>query len=336
MAVLPGDLEISGVPVGGLSGLAWDATTGTWLTVSDDAAVRGPARVYHLAIDLDNGRLTDQGLAVLETIELRDKGGRPYAPHTVDPEGITLLPDGTFYVSSEGNAGQAIPPFVRHFAPDGDLLDEIPLPPHVHPNGDGTRGVRQNTGLEALGLTADTRWLFTATESALAQDGPANDPDADSPARLLRYNRRNGKLASEHIYMLGPLPALPDPPDGIAVKGVTELLPLTENDLLVLERAYVQGRGNTVELYLATLHGASDISNIPSLTAANLTPQRPLPKHLVLDFATLGVPVDNLEGMALGPHFPDGRRLFIVVSDNNFNQETQLTQFLAFAMTPSS
>lgn len=335
MAVYPGNRVLAGAPVGGLSGLTWEDTTETWLAVSDDAAVRGPARAYRLRIDLDDGRLEEDAVEVLEMIELRDTDGGSFAPHTVDPEGIAVLPDGTFYASSEGNAGEAIPPFVRRFAPDGAPLEELPLPPHLIPDGDERRGIRQNTGLEALGLTADNRWLFTAAESALAQDGLANHPERDSPARLLRFDRSSGELASEHVYVLDPLPARPEPSDGVAVKGITELLPLTENHLLVLERTYVQGHGNTVQLYLATFSDATDVSGVPDLTPGTEGDRetvQPMRKHLVLDFATLGVPVDNLEGMALGPDLPDGRRLLLVVSDNNFNADTQISQFLAFAL----
>lgn len=335
MAVYPGNRELAGAPIGGLSGLTWDGTTETWLAVSDDAAVRGPARAYRLAIDLDDGRLEEDAVKVLEMIELQDADGGSFAPHTVDPEGIAVLPDGTFYASSEGNADEGIPPFVRRFAADGSPLEELSLPPHLAPDGDGKRGIRQNTGLEALGLTADNNWLFTAAESALAQDGLANHPERDSPARLMRFNRHSGELASEHVYVVGPLPARPEPSDGVAVKGITELLPLTENHLLVLERTYVQGHGNTIELYLVTFSDATDVSDIPDLTPgtdAGREPVQPMSKHLLLDFATLGVPVDNLEGMAFGPNLPDGRRLLLVVSDNNFNATTQTTQFLAFAL----
>lgn len=343
MAVYPGNREIAGAPIGGLSGLAWDAATETWLAVSDDAAVRGPARVYRLAIDLDDGRLEEDAVKVVEMIELRDADGGPFAPHTIDPEGIAILPNGTFYASSEGNADEGIPPFVRRFAADGSPLEELSLPSHLAPDGDGRRGIRQNTGLEALGLTPDNRWLFTAVESALAQDGLANDPKHDSPARLLRFVQSTGELASEHVYVVDPLPARPEPPDGVAVKGITELLPLTENHLLVLERTYVEGHGNTVELYLATFPDATNVSGIPDLTpGGHRSPSgewsgrreavQPVSKRLLLDFATLGVPVDNLEGMAFGPDLPDGRRLLLVVSDNNFNADTQITQFLAFAL----
>ncbi len=56
-------------------------------------------------------------------------------------------------------------------------------------------------------------------------------------------------------------------------------------------------------------------------------------KTLIADLATThGVPpLDNIEGIALGPVLPDGRQSLVFVSDNNFSP-AQVTQFLAFAM----
>ena len=54
-------------------------------------------------------------------------------------------------------------------------------------------------------------------------------------------------------------------------------------------------------------------------------------KSLLLDLRTLGLPLDNIEGMAIGPTLPDGRRSLILVSDDNF-AATQFTQFLLFAL----
>jgi hypothetical protein len=52
-----------------------------------------------------------------------------------------------------------------------------------------------------------------------------------------------------------------------------------------------------------------------------------------LGLDALGIPLDNVEGMTLGPELPDGRRSLILVSDNNF-APSQFTQFLLFALSP--
>jgi hypothetical protein len=50
-----------------------------------------------------------------------------------------------------------------------------------------------------------------------------------------------------------------------------------------------------------------------------------------LDLSELGIYLDNLEGMTLGPRLPDGSQSLVLVSDNNFN-DIQLTQFLLFRL----
>jgi hypothetical protein len=58
---------------------------------------------------------------------------------------------------------------------------------------------------------------------------------------------------------------------------------------------------------------------------------RPAKKTLVLDLDTLGIPLDNVEGMAFGPKLRHGDRSLILVSDNNF-APAQFTQFLLFSV----
>ena len=56
-------------------------------------------------------------------------------------------------------------------------------------------------------------------------------------------------------------------------------------------------------------------------------------KTLLLNLDDLGIPLDNVEGMTLGPKLPDGRQSLVMVSDNNF-ATSQFTQFLLFAISP--
>jgi Esterase-like activity of phytase len=52
---------------------------------------------------------------------------------------------------------------------------------------------------------------------------------------------------------------------------------------------------------------------------------------LLLDLDALGITLDNVEGMAIGPDLADGRRTLVLVSDNNFSP-AQFTQVLLFAL----
>jgi hypothetical protein len=72
--------------------------------------------------------------------------------------------------------------------------------------------------------------------------------------------------------------------------------------------------------------GADDVSSVASLASFN---GRTVDKTLLVNMASLGIAADNLEGLALGPILPDGRRALLVISDDNFS-DTQINQFLLF------
>jgi hypothetical protein len=91
--------------------------------------------------------------------------------------------------------------------------------------------------------------------------------------------------------------------------------------------------GNTIKLYQVDLSNATDISQIETLNNADLSAIKPAEKTLLLNFDTLNLSpkTDNVEGMTLGSPLPDGRRVLILVSDNNFS-EKQITQILALSL----
>ena len=69
--------------------------------------------------------------------------------------------------------------------------------------------------------------------------------------------------------------------------------------MLVLERAYATGVGNSLRLYDIDTRDASDTLALDTLTPGN---HRPAPKRLVADFATSGLSrLDNTEGLCWGP-----------------------------------
>jgi hypothetical protein len=108
---------------------------------------------------------------------------------------------------------------------------------------------------------------------------------------------------------------------------VSEILMLDARRLLVLERAYAMGVGNSLRLYVVDTAEATDTLGRAKLEAGTF---RAAPKQLVADFATLGLSrLDNTEGLCWGPRLPNGRRCLVAVSDDNFNA-SQVTQFAAF------
>ena len=123
------------------------------------------------------------------------------------------------------------------------------------------------------------------------------------------------------------------PPTAFAVNGLVELLPLNNEFLIAMERSFsvgVPGTGNSIKLYSVKLPGATNVNGAESLMGS-LGSVQPAQKTLLLDLDTLGIPLDNVEGLTLGPKLPDGRQSLVLVSDNNF-AASQFTQFLLFAI----
>jgi 3-phytase len=150
----------------------------------------------------------------------------------------------------------------------------------------------------------------------------------------VRYNLKSGRPDRQHLYWTDPIAEPPVPAGNFAVNGLVEVLSLNNQYLLSMERSFSVGApdtGNTIKLYLVKVAGADNISGLDSV-AAKLAKIRPVKKTLLLDLDELGIPLDNVEGMAFGPDLPDGRRSLLLVSDNNFSP-AQFTQFLLFAVT---
>ena len=100
-----------------------------------------------------------------------------------------------------------------------------------------------------------------------------------------------------------------------------------------MERSFsvgAPGTGNTIRLYRSRSQGATDVNGFDSL--ATLLGEHPAGREdaRCSISKSLGIPLDNVEGMAFGKKLPDGRRSLILVSDNNFSPAA-FTQFLLFA-----
>jgi hypothetical protein len=330
-AIVPTGTTFAGTTVGGLSSITYDAARDVYYAISDDQV---GVRFYTLRLAVSDGSLGAGDVQFTAVTVLKAADGQPFAAQTVDPEGLALTKAGTLIATSEGFSNRQIDPWVREFSLQGNQLRVLPVPSPFLPNAAGTRGVRLNLAFESAGTPPNGRFLFTATEGALVQDGPAASLTARSPARLLRYNLQTGRLDRQYLYWTDTIAEPPVPPTAFAVNGLVELLPLNNEFLIAMERSFSVGApdtGNTIKLYRVKVSGATNIDGADSL-AGSLGDVRPVEKTLLLDLDTLGIPLDNVEGLTLGPKLPDGRQSLVLVSDNNF-APTQFTQFLLFALS---
>ena len=133
--IFPTSTQFQGTAFGGLSSIAYDERRQVFYVLSDDQV---NARFYTLRIGVATGAPVVQILAVTT---LRDASGQPFAPLSLDPEGLALTKDDTLVITSEGFANRLIDPWVREFGLDGRQLGSLPVPSAFLPNATGTRGV---------------------------------------------------------------------------------------------------------------------------------------------------------------------------------------------------
>jgi hypothetical protein len=338
---IPNDEKAGGALVGGLSGLDYDRKSGFWAFVSDDRSEHAAARFYQGVIDLTKSA-PEVTLFDMTTFGQEDGSMFPDAKtggEVVDPESIRFDPKGMdLWWTSEGDRKLGLSPFVRKTQGNGVYRGSFPLPPIFTVHQDQELGPRDNKTLEGLSFTPDGDALWLSMESALYQDGPVPTVEAGAVARFTKFDR-DGKVLGQYAYPLDPIPAKSAGPG--SDNGVSEILALDDNRLLVIERSGVNEGGPLwtlhIRVYEADVADASDISAVESLVGAEF---RALNKRLILNLDSLpelGSPqlprIDNIEGVSFGPDLPNGHRSLLLVSDNNFNP-LQITQFLAFEVLP--
>ncbi|MFE9605871.1 esterase-like activity of phytase family protein [Streptomyces hokutonensis] len=271
-----------------------------------------------LAVDKDGSlaALEDRSsLFDLDAKTLQPKRVVPLADENgaaLDSEGLVVDRDGTRLVTSETE------PSIRRYSVDGKILDRLPVPSSllVAPAG---RGVSNQT-FEGLTLLPGGRTLLASMEYPIAGD-------TSGAVRFQTWTRTKGdhfELAAQYAYKTDA-----------AFLGVPEVRALPDGRLLVLERGFTSGVGNTVRLYLADPRHATDTSGIDTLTGQPGV--RLVKKTLLADIAdcpSLGATakqpqpnplLDNIEGMVITGR-EKGSYKVLLVSDDNQNA-VQTTRF---------
>jgi hypothetical protein len=303
-------LDAGGVRVGGLSSLAYDRRSHAWASTVDNHA-SDPSRIWFFR-DLAHPRVVGAPLV------LKNAAGVPYTGVTADDEGLAVLPDGDFLVSSETE------PSIRVFGRDGVQKSSLPVPARfgVAPAGEATA----NATLEGLTISPSGRRVVAAMEGALS-----GDTDATLHRFLVYDAGRHGSwtLAKQVAYRAAPGQRIP------------EVAALDDDRLVVEEASFDAATGNTVDLYAVSgLRRARDVSAVADLATA---PRSVLRKTHVADLvrcpslgATAKQPqanplLDNYEGMALTSRPHRGTVGVSLISDDNFGA-TQVTRVLNLAV----
>lgn len=299
-------LTTRGAEVGGLSALTYDGRRRAYAAIEDHSGDQA-TRMWFFR-DAAHPQVTG-------TLTLTRSDGTPYTGADFDAEGLAVLPNGNYVVSSE------VEPSIHVFDRSGREVAELPVPArlHVPPTGEATA----NATLEGLSISPDGRTIYAAMEGTLSGD-VSSSGDAGY-RRILVYTRgRHGYTLTRQLgYHVA---------QGMRI---SEVAAYGRDGLLVMEAAYDPAIGNTIELYAVHTRHAQDVSAIRDLGDS---PRAVLRKTLVSNVTacpTLGATskepqanplMDNYEGMTIDARHGHDVRV-LLISDDNFG-DTQTTRLL--------
>ena len=325
---IPFDLQYNKTTVGGLSGIDYDAKHNLYYLICDDRSDKNPARFYTAGIFF-----TEKGIDSIVfkgVTNMLQKNGSLYPNdkqdryHTPDPESMRYDPaKGQLLWSSEGERivketdTLLVNPSVIFIHPDGKFMDSLIIPANLVMQAT-ENGPRRNGVLEGMSFADNYKTLFVNVEEPLYEDGPKADiSDNNAFIRILKFNVAEKKNIAQYAYKLSPIayPAVPD--TAFKINGVSEILSIGNNKLLVMERSFSSGRiPCSIKLFIADLNGATDISKMALKNNNDFTPAS---KKLLLNMDGLGIYTDNIEGLTFGPPLPNGHKTILFIADNNFS-----------------
>ena len=329
--IIPHVYSYKNTVVGGLSALDYNPETGRFVAISDDRSSKNPARFYELKLSFDQDSF--QSWQITDVNFMKQPDGTVFpkpeimGKSFVDPEALKLSPTGdSYFWTSEGHAKYGVNPFIREMGLHGDYRRDFRVPDKylVAEN----KGIRDNLAFEAITLNHDRQSITVSIEGPLIQDGAEATTTNGADVRFPHLNITTGQPTHEYVYPIEPVQGLALPIGNFSVNGVVDILAVSDTEYLVVERSFSAGVGLSVRLYLADFTGATDVLAVDSLKDAAYEPAH---KTLLLDLGTLGIAIDNIEGMTFGKTLKDGRRSLIMISDDNF-RSAQVTQMLLFAV----
>jgi hypothetical protein len=309
-------LVYHGVELGGLSSLAWDTRSRAWVSAVDNNGT-DPARIWFFR-NLANPKV------IRDPLVLKKPDGTPYDGTNSDNEGLAVLPNGDYLVSSETE------PSIRIYNRQGVQQASLPIPARFAVTGTTPDGqATSNATLEGLTISRSGKEIISSMEGALSGDVSASG-DATLRRFLIFDQDRPGvwHLTRQIAYRTETGNRIP------------EVQAYGRDSLLVEEAAFSTTTGNSEELYaVRNADSAPDVSDVTNLSGA---PARDVVKKQLVtnlvDCPTLNAPsretqtnplLDNYEGMTIigGP----GLAEVSLISDDNFSP-TQFTRVLNLAV----
>ena len=340
---VPFNKPFKNTSIGGLSGIDYAAANDVYYLISDDRSAINPARFYTAKISL-----TAKGIDSVEFVGMQyflQADGSTYPSsktdpaHAPDPESIRYNPQTSQVIwTSEGERTKKQDHFILQDPAiiisnqSGKHQSNFPIASNLVMRQDES-GARQNGALEGISFSTDYQFLYASMEEPLYDDGPRADVEKNNAVvRICKYDAATKQQLVQYAYPLEPIAYPPSPTTGFKVNGISEILALDKNKLLVVERSFSWGRlACTVKVFIANLVDASNVAEVKSLQGKSTV--KLIQKKLLLNMDDLKIYIDNIEGITFGPALPNGHRTLIFVSDNNFSA-IEKTQFLLFEVIP--
>ena len=334
---------------GGISALEYTGVGNQYLALPD----RGPAdgetgylcRIGKLEISIVPDDESPVRVEVVQAIPLTDRDGRCFtgdprqlAPSDqragrLDPEGIRLTSEGTFWVADEYG------PSLIEFNAQGQAIRELALPGHLkvpHPSASKSDEIRlnqtgriSNRGLEGLAISPDGTTLLAVMQHILLQDGEREGDAAPNGrnCRMIQADIATGQIR-EYVYRTEH-----------NHNGLHEILALSNSEFLVIEHDFQPGeKARFKKVMRINLAGATEVQSLDQLPTGDLPESIvPVQKREFLDLLNpvYGLAGPNLpekfESLTFGPALPGGQRTLVIASDNDFAPEAS-TKFYAFAV----
>ncbi len=340
---IPHNLNYKGTTVGGLSGIDYDKANDVYYLISDDRSAINAARFYTAKVYFNQKKI-DSVVFVNVTTLLQQTGvaypsSKEDPSHTPDPEALRYdavrkqmiwTSEGERIVREKDTVLEN--PAITLISIDGKFIDTFPLPDNLRMHAI-EKGPRQNGVLEGMSFSKDFKTLFVNVEEPLYEDGPRADLTDNHPwIRIYRFDVESKINTGQYAYQLDPVAYPATPADKFMVNGIPDILSVTDKKLIVLERSFSTGRlPCTIKIFMADLEKATNIQENVSLLQK--PPATFVSRKLLLNMDSLGIYVDNVEGVTFGPTLPNGHKTLLLVTDNNF-AFFEKTQFFLFEIIP--
>ena len=334
---MPFNYNHNNTTIGGLSGIDYNKKNNLIYLISDDRSEKNAARFYTAKLFFTQKGI--DSLIFTSVTNLLQLNGKTYPSSkedrfkTPDPESIRYnLKTGRLAWNSEGERilnqkdTVLINPAVSIIKVNGKYKSSFILPNNFKMQST-ENGPRRNN-FEGISFADKFKTLYVNIEEPLYEDAPPADlADNNSFIRIIKFNTRKKKSIAQYAYKLDPVAFKAIPENAFKINGVSEILSIGHNKLLVIERSFSTGKiACTIKIFIADLNNATDISLIPLMNNLNFTAAK---KTLLLNMDKLGIYIDNIEGVTFGPQLPNGHKTLLFIADNNFNplQKSQLLLF---------